>query len=41
MQTGHGDDPPVYGFGWWPEAVGVTGVAALLWFLIHYATGIM
>jgi len=28
-------------FGWWPELVGVFMVAAMLWFLIGLADGIM
>jgi len=30
---------PVYSFGWWPEVVGVAGVALLIWFLITFANG--
>lgn len=41
METGKDKGPKVHSFGWWPEAVGVVGVAALLWFLIAFATGIM
>lgn len=41
MDTGGGKKPPVYTFGWWPEIAGVAGTAALMWFLITFATGIM
>ncbi|WP_280952857.1 hypothetical protein [Cohaesibacter celericrescens] len=37
------DEPEnqIYDFGWWPEIFGALGVAALLWFLISYASGFM
>ncbi|MDD9740775.1 MAG: hypothetical protein RID15_04415 [Marinovum algicola] len=42
MQTSDdNDDLPVYDFGWWPEVAGAVGVAALITFLISFATGIM
>ncbi len=31
--------PEVYDLGWWPEILGVFGVALLLWYLITYARG--
>lgn len=35
------DDAPDYDLGWWPEIVGIAGTAALLAFLIGYASGFM
>ena len=41
MHLGDDEDPPVHEFGYWPELVGAIAVIGALWFLIHWATGIM
>ena len=41
LSPGDDDDAPVYELGWWPEILGIAGAAALLAFLIGYASGVM